>query len=238
MSHLSKLFFIFLILAISSCTGPSVVGGLEGGEHPKIYTQGEAERRIEPNMANIVFAVLTRASNAEKAREENATKAAAVVAKLKELKIPEEDLQTLDFRIQEVRNYQNGSSKIDAYEVLSRMQLKVKDVKSVGKLIDQLVPLGANKIESVEFDVIEKEEIYRELLAEATSMAKDKAVRIADAAGLGKISVLEAKEEMRYNPAPMYRGGFMAEAKSVDVSTPMAGATVLKANVSLTAVKK
>ena len=39
---------------------------------PKIYTSAFAEKRVEPNMARVTFAVLTRASQAEKARNENA----------------------------------------------------------------------------------------------------------------------------------------------------------------------
>ena len=237
MSHMSKFFYSSFLLAAASCSGPTNTGS--GTEHPKIYTTGEMERRVEPNMAKVTFAVLTRAGNADKAREGNAAKTNAVVDKLKELKVPEEDLETLEYRIQEVINYQKGDSKIEAYEVLSRMQLKIKDVKSVGKIIDQLVPLGANKIESVEFDVIEKEEIYRELLAEATAQARDKAAHISEAAGLGKISVIEAREEPRNNPGPQSRGGFaMMEAARADNSTPLAATTVIKASVSLTAKTK
>lgn len=222
------------ILSLSACGGSSGGGGGVVPEYPRIFTTAQAERRVEPNMARIEFAVLTRASNAEKAREENAVKTTALMEKIKELKIPEEDLETIDYRIQEVVNYQNGSQKIESYEVVNRMQMKMLDVKSVGKMIDQLVPLGANKIENVHFDVAEKDEIYRELLEEATAAAREKAARISEAAGLGKITVMEVREEYQQSPVPMYKFA-MAEAARSDAQTQMSPTAVLKANVSVTA---
>lgn len=236
---MKKLSFVVLsigILSLSSC-GNSVAGNGSVLEVPKIFTSAQAERRVEPNMARIEFVVLTRASNAEKAREDNAVKMTTLVEKLKELKIPAEDLETLDYRIQEIINYQNGSQKIEAYEVVNRMQVKMLDVKSVGKMIDQLVPLGANKIENVHFEVAEKEEIYRELLEEATALAREKATRISEAAGLGKITVMEAREEIQHSPPPFYKFA-MAEAARSDTQTQLAPTAILKASVSITAKAK
>lgn len=222
------------ILCLSSCGGSG--GGVAAGipEYPRIFTTAQAERRVEPNMARIEFAVLTRAPNADKAREENAVKTTALMDKIKSIKIPAEDIETLDYRIQEVFSYQNGVQKVEAYEVVNRMQLRILDVKNVGKVIDQLVPLGANKIENVSFDVAEKDEIYRELLEEATTAAREKALRISDAAGLGKITVMEVREEYQQSPVPMYKFAMVDAARS-DVQTQLSPTTVLKASISLTA---
>ncbi len=203
---------------------------------PKIFTTAKAERKVDPNMAKITFAVLTRASTAEKAREENAKKMSALVEKLKELKVSEDHVQTLDYRIQEIVNYQNGASKIEGYEVLNRMQITILDMNGVGKMLDQLVALGANKVEGVEFDVAEKDEIYKDLLEEATGVAREKAGRMAEAAGLGKVSVLEVREELSFSAGPTFKMSMaMAEAASDRSSTPMAGTATLQASVALTA---
>lgn len=224
------------VFTLTSC-GPNGSSGT-APEGPRIHTSAQAERRVEPNMAKIVFAVLTRASTADKAREENAVKTTALIEKFKEMKIPEGDLETLDYRIQEIVNYQNGTQKIEAYEVVNRMQLKILDVKSVGKMVDQLVPLGANKIENVSFDVVEKDEIYKELLEEATALARDKAARMSEAAGLGRVTPIEVREETNFNPAPVYKYAMMESARGGDSSTQMAATATLKASVTLTAKAK
>jgi uncharacterized protein YggE len=229
-----KLLNAFGIFLLAACGGNSGVSGAP--ELPKIYATGTAEKKVEPNLARIVFAVLTRAPTAEKARGENAVKTSALAAKLKDLKIPEEDMQTMDYRIQEVTGYKNGTSTIEGYEVVSRMQLRILDVKSLGKIIDQLVPLGANKIENVEFDIAERDEVYRELLEEATTLAKEKANRMAEAAGLGKISVLEVREEPGYTAQPVYH--FEMAKVAGDAPTQIAPSAKIKASVTLTAKAK
>ncbi|MEZ4814945.1 MAG: SIMPL domain-containing protein [Bdellovibrionota bacterium] len=114
-------------LALLSCSGKS--HGIGDSDSPKIFTTGQAERRVEPNMAKVTFAILTRAQNAEKARSENASKVSVLIKKVKEMKIPESDLESLDYRIREIINYQNGTQRIEAYEVNNRMQIKLLDVK-------------------------------------------------------------------------------------------------------------
>lgn len=224
------------ILSLTSCGGGTVLSAVPEG--PRIYTTAQAERRVEPNMALITFAVLTRAPSADKARSENALKGKALMDKFKEMKIPEGDLETLDYRIQEIINYQNGTHKIEAYEVSNRMQLRILDVKNVGKMLDQLVPLGANKIEGVSFEVAEKDEIYKELLEEATTLAREKAARMAEAAGLGRVTTVEVREDGNQNSPPIFRYAKMESMREGDASTQMAPTAVIKASVALTAKAK
>ena len=226
--------FIFLLLFACSENVRT-----DGGKNssPKIFTSGFAERRIKPNLAAIYFSVLTRSPQAEKARHDNADKVNAIVEKLRDLKISENQLETLDYRVQEMTSYHEGASRVDGYEVISQMKLSTSNTALVGKAIDQVIPLGANKIDRIEFDVAEREEIYRELLEQATTMARDKAARMADAASLGKITVVEVHEEPTDGggPQPMQARFAMAGAAS---ATPISGSALLRAQVSLTAQTK
>lgn len=224
------------ILSLTSCGGGTVLSAVPEG--PRIYTTAQAERRVEPNMAKIVFAVLTRSSTADKARQENAAKTTALMEKFKDMKIPDTDIETLDYRIQEIINYQNGAQKIEAYEVVNRMQIKVLDVKNVGKMVDQLVPLGANKIESVNFDVAEKDEIYKELLEEATALAREKAARMSEAAGLGRVTAVEVREEGGHSSPPVFKYAKAESFSDSEASTQMAPTATIKASVALTAKAK
>lgn len=221
-----------LIVFLSGCGGDGGSGGTR--EVPKIYTSGYAERKVQPNLAFVFFAVVTRASQAEKARADNASKVAALLAKIHELRLGDENLQTMDYRLGEVLSYKDGTSKIDGYEAVNNMKISLRDIKLVGKVIDQVISSGATKIEKIEFDVAEREEIYRELLEQATTIAKEKATRIADASSLGKVTVLEAKEETSNDNETPMRGKMMMEAGSA-ASTPISGMATLKAHVSLVA---
>jgi uncharacterized protein YggE len=228
--------FIFVLTACSDGLPPS-----HSGEAlvPKIYTSAFAEKRVEPNMARVTFAVLTRASQAEKTRNENAIRVNAIMDKLRNLKIQGEEVQTLDYNLREIISYDKGTSKIDAYEVTNRLSIKVLDVKNLGKIVDQLIPLGANRVEQIEFDIAERNDVYKELLEEATAQARDKALHIAEASGLGKITVLEVREESAAQPPPFMPMGMMrAEGVGGAASSPMSASAYIRAQVSLTAKAK
>lgn len=234
-----KLLFFALIFILNACSEGIPPGHPGEVLVPKIYTSAFAEKRVEPNMARVTFAVLTRASQAEKARNENAIKVTAILEKLHNLKIQGEDIQTLDYNLREVMSYDKGSSKIDAYEVTNRLSIKILDVKNLGKIVDQLVPLGANRVEQIEFDIAERNDVYKELLEEATTQARDKALHIAEAGGLGKITVLEVREEGSAQPPPFMAMGMMrAEGAGGAASSPMSASAYVRAQVSLTAKAK
>jgi uncharacterized protein YggE len=228
----------FFILALSACSQNLPVGAVNSEALvPKIYTSAFAEKRVEPNMARVTFAVLTRASQAEKARNENALKVTSIMNKLNKLKIQSDDIQTLDYSLREIMSYDKGTSKIDAYEVINRLSLKVVDVKNLGKIVDQLVPLGANRVDQIEFDISERNDVYKELLEEATEQARDKALHIAEAGGIGKIVVLEVREESTAHSTPFGSVALM-RAEGVSGATPVSASAYIRAQVSLTAKAK
>lgn len=232
--------FYFLSFVLTACSQSLPPGYPGEALVPKIYTSAFAEKRVEPNMARVTFAVLTRASQAEKARNENAIKVTSIMDKLNKLKIQGDEVQTLDYSLREVISYDKGTSRIDAYEVINRLSIKVLDVKNLGKIVDHLVPLGANRVEQIEFDIAERNDVYKELLEEATAQARDKALHIAEAGGLGKITVLEVREESSAQPPPFMPLSMM-RADGVGVgsaSTPMSASAYMRAQVSLTAKAK
>lgn len=232
--------YFLMIIFLKACSESLPPGSPHEALVPKIYTSAFAEKRVEPNMARVTFAVLTRASQAEKARNENALKVTAIMKKLQNLKIQDEEIQTLDYNLREVISYDKGTSRIDAYELVNRLSLKILDVKNLGKIVDQLVPLGANRVEQIEFDIAERNDVYKELLEEATAQARDKALHIAEAGGLGKITVLEVREESSaHQPPPFMPMGMMrAEGVGGAASSPMSASAYIRAQVSLTAKAK
>ena len=237
---MEKLFYSLLAAMVLNSCGEGTSQGHSGEVLvPKLYTSAFAEKRVEPNMARVTFAVLTRASQAEKARNENAIKVTAIMEKLTHLKIQGDDIQTLDYSLREVMSYDKGASKIDAYEVTNRISIKVLDVKNLGKVVDQLVPLGANRVEQIEFDIAERNDVYKELLEEATAQARDKALHMAEASGLGKITVLEVREESSAQPPPFMAMAMMrAEGAAGGASSPISASAYVRAQVSLTAKAK
>jgi uncharacterized protein YggE len=73
---------------------------------------------------------------------------------------------------------------ITTYHVHNRINVKTKDLTSVGQIIDAAVKAGANQVQGVTFDIEDKQEMQLEALKNAIRQGMAKAEVMADAAGI------------------------------------------------------
>jgi uncharacterized protein YggE len=92
----------------------------------------------------------------------------------------------------------------------------IRDLDKLGELLDIVIAAGANTVNSVQFDVADKDEALKTARADAVKDAREKAQELADAAGvkLGDVQTISFFDNVAY---PVFDGkggggGVAAEA--------------------------
>ncbi|MBP1702901.1 MAG: hypothetical protein H6Q38_2008 [Chloroflexi bacterium] len=189
-----------------------------------ISVNGNGKVELKPDMASIYIGVHTEGPDAVEAVSSNNEKTQAVIDALIELGVAEEDIQTTNFSIYPQQRYdpQGQPTGEIIYMVDNTVFVKVRDLDSIGAVLDSAVKAGANSINGISFDVEDKSAALSEARAAAVDDAAKQAQELADAAGVEVGQVLSISTTgVTYPPTPIYGkgGGAMAEAAvSVPVS--------------------
>jgi len=184
-----------------------------------ISLTGEGEVAVVPNMATVSLGVESAAEDASRALNANSAATTRVISAVLDLGVAERDIQSANFSIRPVyKDAKRGAYGEDAgvagYRVLNMVSVTVRDFDLVGRVLDEVVRKGANRINNVSFAIAAPEraaaleEARRRAVADATAKAR----LYAEAAGvtLGPIrSIGEAggpeigpRAEMRVAAAP------------------------------------
>ena len=163
------------------------VGRIASAEEyvPIISVSGEGIVEAPPDSATISVGVVSRNKDATKVQSENARSATNIINSIATLGIERKNIRTGNYNFRQVYRYdEEGKSIFDGYEVTNTVTIFVNDLEKVGKVIDAALSNGANKIDSLNFGIRDKEKFQNDALRLAVSDAKNKAEIVA--AGLGK----------------------------------------------------
>lgn len=138
---------------------------------------GKGQVSVIPDMASIRLGVETTGYNLQKVQEENAIASLAVQQVLKQFGIQE--IKTIQYTIDKLYAYENDKRVDKGYSVRNIIEIKTKDMKQIGALIDAAVSNGANVIEGISFEVTNLDFYYQQAL----NMAVDNAVQKAESIG-------------------------------------------------------
>lgn len=184
---------LILILALGTATAntaPEAPGRLE--------VTGQAVITTAPDTARIILGVETTSTSVNAATSANAERMATVLEALKDLGIPNSHVATSGYTIYSYRDIYQGSTVDGAqeqtiYNVQNKVTVTTDRLDEVGRIVDAAVQAGANQIQSVSFDLADKELLQLEALDAATKQAMGKARAMAESAGvsLGGISGME-----------------------------------------------
>ncbi len=165
----------------------------------EIHVSGQGKASIEPDLAILNLGVETRGATVSEAREEAATAMEAVMGALEEADVAENDIQTRRFNIRADHEWQevteNGirtsKSVLVGYRVNNTLIVKVRDLDSVGTVIDDTAEAGGDAIrfDGLNFTAEDLSPVMTQLREDAVNDAKSKAQHFADLAevGLGQL---------------------------------------------------
>ncbi|MEO8510827.1 MAG: SIMPL domain-containing protein [Chloroflexota bacterium] len=182
-----------------------------------IVVSGEATVRRMPDLAAVSLAVTVRDREVDSARDAVNRRASAILARLRELGIPEADVTSPSLTIQPAYDYRRGA-KLTGYEASRPMTIRVRDLAALGPLLDGLVDDGSTQVHGTSMELAQADAASREALGAAVVAARGRAEALAAAAGLTLGEPLRIEEEGS-GFAPMPR--MMAMAKgAADESVP------------------
>lgn len=186
----------------------------------------EALVRRAPDIANFSAGVVTQAKTAGEALTANARRMDAVIGALKRAGVADRDIQTASLSLQPQYYYpqrerpmpadttrpaEPKAPRIIGYEARNSVQVRVRKLGEMGKVIDTLVAAGANQVDGPNFMLENQDSALDEARTEAVRKARARANLYARAAGLRVGRILSISEGGAYYPQPvMMREAVMA----------------------------
>lgn len=205
---------------------------------PKISVSATGSSELAPDLAIVTMTVRTEKKTARSALTANNESMAKVLAALGEFGIDAADMQTSGFSISPRIRYPNNRTANTApetvgYTVQNTLTVRVRDLSSVGEILDRSVSLGVNRGGSIRFANSNPDEAITQARIEAVTQARAKAKTLADAAEVGLGPILRISEQSRQPRAmPMMQAARSVSADSGAV--PIAsGENTYKVSVSI-----
>ena len=194
---------------------------------PFVTASADAVITAEPDQAEIDIGVVTQARNAPDAARENADKLARVMADVKKLLGPGDEVKTASYSLNPNYRYpQGGKPEITGYTATNTLHVKTNSLQNVGKLIDAAMQSGANNINRLVFTLKDEQSAQLQALRLASEKAKAKAEEMAAALGLKMVRVLSITEGDRgFRPIPMPMARVSTEAMAA-APTPVEPGTI------------
>ena len=204
----------FLLACLVVSAGLASAGLWDGGsdapsvQQKKVITvSGHGTVDTTPDEAVLRLAVVTQAEDVQNASDENSEKMDAVLAKLYEIGIPEDDAVTSGYRVRPRYNWRDDEESLIGFQVRNSLIVTVRNVTKVGDVIDAALGSGANEIDDVAFTVSDdrQAELRDEAIADAARRASADAASVADAMGVtikGPIEISTTGSQ--FSPYRMY----------------------------------
>jgi len=204
-----------------------------------IQVTGQAQASKPPDRVYIDIGVTTQAQKSEAAASENAARISAVIAAVRRAAGPGVELTTAQYSINPNYNYprDGGTPTLVGYTVTNVVQVRLDDLRMIGKVIDGAAHAGSNNVQDIRFALRDEETPRREALREAAVNARREADTLAGALGLRVVRVLSVEEQSpaAIRPLMMYaQSPQLARAEAAPATPVEHGTVALNATVTLT----
>lgn len=218
--------FLIPLALTTALAGPALAQEYRG---PGIITvEGQGSVTAAPDTAIVSSGVTTQGATAREALDANTEAMTQLIETLTGAGIERRDIQTSNFSVQPNYVYSdtrdaNGYSlppKIVGYTVSNSVTVRVRDLPSLGTILDQSVSVGANTIGGISFSVADPSKLYDEARKQAFADAQGKALLYADAAQVELDTIRSITEGSSFQPPQPYMVREMAmsaDAKAIPV---------------------
>lgn len=231
------------VLALGAAAVPAIAAAqvqtvpvqvpLISGTRLDVNATGEVTR--VPDLAIISAGVQTLQPTATAAIEQNAARMERVRSALKRAGIEDRDIQTSSISLHPEYHYdQNRPPRLTGYRATNTVNVKFRDLKRTGAILDALVAEGANQISGPNLTIDKPESALDEARTRAIANGRARADLYARALGMRVVRLLSVSEGGgHYMPPPM-PVAMMAEARGADASSKIdPGTQQLQVNVAM-----
>lgn len=188
--------------------GASAQNGAQPQPPATITVSGQGQAAAKPDLARIIISVSTDGETIPQVSALNRESSDKIIAKLREIAIPADDIQTVDMQV--LRNYASGKSALSSsagqgFRAEHRIQIVLRDPANVGKIIGDIVAIDNMTLQSVNWDVNNHEAADDQARAAAVADARHRAEIYAQAAGVKLGRLVLIRDESRGSEPVLYR---------------------------------
>lgn len=190
----------FLVLS-QFVLGPSVAQAQPAAQTaptlPRTITVvGEGNVKIKPDVAQANIGVEVMQPSVKEASKEAEVVMKAILATLKEQGIADKDIQTSGYSIWLDRPYgpEGMPSDEPIYHLNNNVTVTIRDLDTVGGVLDAVIEAGANNIYGITFSLDDPSQVESQAREKAVADAKAKAQELAELNGLKVGEVISVSE--------------------------------------------
>ena len=211
------------LLALMALSAPAAAQTAPPSDATLLSVSTQAQVSQAPDIATISSGVVTQAADGNSAMRQNAEQMTRVLAALKSAGVADKDVQTSGINLSPQYHYQdNQPPKITGYQASNTVNVKLRDVAKLGKVLDALVASGANQINGPDFGIDQPEPLYDQARIKALKLARDRAQTYAKALDLRVRRIVSINEGGGTMPRPMPQMAMM-KAEAYDATPVAAG---------------
>jgi uncharacterized protein len=230
---------LLLTLALHAAPASAQTPSTPAAEPSVVVTTGQGVIKRAPDQAWVTIAAESRAKTPAEVQKLNADAMSAVLAKLKDVGLPAEAIQTSAYELRPEFDYANNRQTLRGYVARNALEVRVDDLPKLGQVLDVAVAAGATQVSGIRFDLKDRTGAAQTALQRAVADARAQAETAAQAAGLkvDRVVRLEVQREMISPPRPMMMA--MRSEMAVSAEPPVApGELEVRAVVTLTTAVK
>ena len=188
----------------------------QAAQSPPLYIAASAvgETRLTPDRALVQVTVDSRGESAANAGADNRTKQERVVDAVKAAGVASPQIRTAGYRVHpEYANPERGKApKVTGYRASNTIQVEVRSIENIGRVIDAALGAGATNISSVGLYASNTDSARREAVRLAVTKARGEAESAAVAAGGTLGTLIELTIDPGAVPRPLLQNVVLTSA--------------------------
>ena len=243
-----------VIVSLFAITRPAtIVSGTGTLAQKTITVNGVGTVETAPDEAILILAVTNQAKTADQAAKDNADTASRVLDAILGLSslskpITKADITTTDYSLTPVYSYDKcvptevrvtpegtkqevtctTTPQLIGYAVRNAIKVTVKDMNSIGKVLDAATGAGANEVSGITFTFTSDtyEDLKKQALKNAVQDASGQAQAMATALGVHIAGVVSVNPSYVYQPYINYKAADVSSGASTPIQTGTLQVTV------------
>jgi uncharacterized protein YggE len=235
-----------LVIVTAACGVANAAPSLQGTATPTpgsnspttdIGVTGTGHVFAKPDTAIATVGVEITASTLAQATSDANTRMTAVLDKIKSLGVDSKDITTVSYNVNPITSNPKGGEtpQITGYNVSNIVQVKIRKLDDVGKILDAAIAAGANSLNSLFFTVDDPSSFQKDARTQAVADAMAKAKTLADAAGVKLGGIISISENVS-SPRPILERAAAPAAFGLGAGAPgpvETGQTEITVNVEM-----
>jgi uncharacterized protein YggE len=200
-----------LVPVAAAAQAPAAAQAISG-TRLDISATGEVSR--VPDVAIISAGVVTRASTATAAIQDNANRMERIRAALKRAGIADRDIQTSSINLNPDYRYEEGKAPVlTGYQASNTLSIRFRDIRNSGEILDALVAQGANQINGPSLTIDNPDAALDEARTKAIAVGRKRAELYARSLGMRVVRLLSVSENGGYSAPPPMPYAMAAQAR-------------------------